>query len=170
MSTLTKTSKTDRTLSVELGPPRFEQGKPLLIAGLKVRYRMGKNEGIPSQWERFASFVGNIDGQIAGHAYGVCCNCDETEKFDYFTGVEVASLANLPAELKAVSIPEQRYAVFSHLGPVSAIPNTICAIWSKWLPESGHQVADSPLFEKYSENFNPDQDLTGVEIWLPIKP
>jgi AraC family transcriptional regulator len=170
MSTLTKTSKTEYAPSDELGAPRFEEGKALLIAGLKERYGMGKNEGIPLQWQRFASYIGNIDGQIGRQAYGVCCNSDETEKFDYISGVEVSSLTNLPGELRGVSISEQRYAVFSHRGPVSAISSTICAIWSKWLPESGHQVADSSFFEKYPENFNPDKDLTGAEIWLPVRP
>lgn len=169
MSTLTTPPKTDQALSIELGPPRFEQGKPLLIAGLKERYGMGKNEGIPLQWQRFASYIGKINGQIGRQAYGVCGNSDETEQFDYLSGVEVSSLANLPAELSGVAISEQRYAAFSHRGGISAISSTICAIWSKWLPESGYQVADSPFFEKYPEKFNPDKDLTGVEIWLPVK-
>jgi AraC family transcriptional regulator len=59
--------------------------------------------------------------------------------------------------------------VFSHRDHISTIRVSHAAIWTKWLPESGHEVADAPTFEQYGEEFDP---LTGnglVDIWLPIK-
>lgn len=149
--------------------PRFEHGRTILIAGLKGRYHPSRVEGIVAQWQRFAPYMGKLSGQVGRKAYGVCYNGDETGNFDYLCGVEVASLAGLDPELSGVSIPEQRYAVFSHRGPLSRLGETFAAIWNEWLPGSGHQAAKSPSFELYPEDFDPQTNPKGVEIWVPIK-
>jgi hypothetical protein len=38
--------------NADLESPRFENGKPLVIAGVAQRYS-GTNAGIPGQWQRF---------------------------------------------------------------------------------------------------------------------
>jgi AraC family transcriptional regulator len=47
--------------------------------------------------------------------------------------------------------------------------NTVYTIWNKWLPSSGHEVADAPDFELYGESFNSRTGVGTVEIWLPIR-
>ena len=42
-------------------------------------------------------------------------------------------------------------------------------IRSKWLPDSGHEAADAPDFERYGERFDPATGEGGCEIWIPIK-
>jgi AraC family transcriptional regulator len=159
----------DKNPTLELEPPRFEHGKARLIAGLKGRYQVKQVEGIAAQWQRFSPYIGTLDGQVGRKAYGVCYNGNETGGFDYLCGVEVSSLVGLPPELSSVSIPEQRYAVFSYRGPLSRLGETFAAIWNQWLPESGHQAAESPSFELYPEDFDPQANPTGVEIWAPVK-
>ena len=66
-------------------------------------------------------------------------------------------------------IPACRYAVFSHRDHISTIRATHVTIWSTWRPESGHEVADAPNFERYGEEFDPRTGNGLVEIWLPIK-
>ena len=80
----------------------------------------------------------------------------------------------LPQALSHVSIPEQKYAVFPHCDHVWKLSNTVETILSKWLPQSGYEIAhantDAPdFFERYSEEFNPQTGTGGMEIWLPIK-
>jgi AraC family transcriptional regulator len=159
----------DETLIAKLEPPRFEYGKPLLVAGLGERYSCETSKAIPAQWQRFAPHIGNIPGQVGRTAYGVCCNGDDEGNFDYIAGVEVADFSDLPASFSRVRIPAQRYAVFSHREHVATIRRTVNTIWSKWLPESGHEVADAPNFERYGEAFDPHNGLGGLEIWIPIK-
>ena len=139
----------DESLIVKLDPPRFETGRTLLVAGLGERYSFETNQGIPLQWQRFGSYIGNIPGQVGHVAYGVCCNSDGAGNFEYIAGVEVASFDDLPGELRRVRIPEQRYAVFTHRDHISAIRGTWYTIWNQWLPASGHEVADAPDFERY---------------------
>jgi AraC family transcriptional regulator len=161
--------KMDETLLSNLAPPRFEDRKPLLIAGLAERYTCDTRVAIPAHWQRFNEYFGKVPGQIGNVAYGICYNTDDSGNFDYLCGVEVSDFSSLPAELSHVRVPEQRYAVFTHREHIAVIRRTWNTIWNKWLPESGHTPADAPNFERYSEQFDPVTGMGGFEIWLPLK-
>jgi AraC family transcriptional regulator len=160
--------KMTETLFAQLAPPRFETGKPLLIAGLSQRYTWETSAHIPAQWQRFMPHIGNIPGQIGTTTYGVCWNGDDDGNYDYVCGVEVARFSDIPADFARVRIPELRYAVFRHDDHVATIRRTINTIWSKWLPESGHAVADAPNFERY-QNFDPQTGQGVIEMWVPLR-
>jgi AraC family transcriptional regulator len=166
---LVEAIKMDETLMTTLEPPRFEDGRPLLIVGLGERYTCESSKAIPSQWQRFGPHIDNIPGQVGKVAYGVCCNSDEAGNFDYICGVEVSDFSDVPAEFARLRIAPQRYAVFRHRDHISSIRRTVNTIWSKWLPESGHEVADAPDFERYDESFDPRTGNGGLEVWIPLK-
>lgn len=167
--TLLEPIKMEETLKTSAPPVRFEQGKVLLIAGIVQRYTCEMSAGIPSQWQRFMPYVGNIPAQIGHISFGVRWNHDEDGSFDYLCGVEVSDFSRLPSELTHVRIPAQRYAVFSHPEHISTIRSTWITVWNKWLPESGHELLDAPDFERYGEAFDPWTGNGGLELWLPIK-
>jgi AraC family transcriptional regulator len=152
-----------------LAEPRFETRKAFLVAGLSARYDYETcGGGIPAQWQRFAPHLGNVPGQIGNDAYGVRYNSDDSG-LDYLCGVEVGEFASLPPELSRVRVPANRYAVFTHRGHISAIRGTWATVWNKWLPQSGHQLADAPDFERYDSRFDPRSGNGEVEIWVPLK-
>lgn len=153
----------------ELEAPRREIGEALLIAGLGERYSFETNQGIPFQWQRFRPYIGNVPGQIGGTTYGVCCNADAAGSFEYLAGVAVANFADVPAELRRIRIPGQEYVVFRHRGHVSGLRRCVYTIWNRWLPASGHEIADSPDFELYGEDFDSTVGTGTIEIWLPIR-
>ena len=161
--------KMDETFIANLKPARFENGKRLLVAGLSQRYTCETSAGIPAQWQRFLPYFCKLPGQIGKTAYGVCYNADEAGDFDYLSGVEIADGAAVPTEFTRVRVPGQRYAVFEHRDHISTIRGTWNTIWNKWFPESGHQAADGPNFERYSEEFDSVTGMGGLEIWVPIK-
>jgi len=153
----------------EVAEPRFENRKAFLVAGLGVRYDYEScGSGIPAQWQRFAPYLGSVPGQLGSDAYGVRYNSDDNG-LDYLCGVEVGEFSQLSPELSRVRVPANRYAVFTHSGHISAIRSTWSAIWSKWLPKSGHQIADAPDFERYDSRFDPRSGNGEVEIWVPLK-
>lgn len=162
--------KMTETGTVKLETPRREAGAALLIAGLRVRYSNETIAGIPMQWQRFGPYIGAIPGQIGGEAFGVCCDFDESGRFDYVTGVAVSGLHVLPPELSEVRIPAHDYLVFRHRGHVSGIHATWQAIMANWLPTSGVRMANAPSFERYAEDFDGNSGLGGVEIWIPVEP
>ncbi len=149
--------------------PRFEDAPEMVIAGLNSSYTFAERGQIPAQWARLAPHLGNVPGQKGTAAYGVCWNYKPGCGFDYLSGVEVNDAVKLPEGFAQVRLPAGRYAVFTHRAHVSTIDATIDAIWSKWLPHSGRQAADSPSFERYSESFDPQTGMGGVEIWVPLQ-
>src|SRR5215831_12346424 len=99
--------KIDEGQLVNLNPPRFENGKRLLVGGLSERYTCETSAGIPSQWQRFVSHLGHIPGQVGRTTYGVCRNSDDAGNFDYVCGVGVSDFSKLPLDWSRVRIPEQ---------------------------------------------------------------
>jgi len=152
-----------------LEAPRFVDGNDMLVAGLQESYTFETRANIPNQWERFAPHIGNVPRQVGKCSYGVCLKFDPECGFEYLSGVEVESTEGLPEEFSHVRIPAQRYAVFLHTEHVSSIAQTIDAIWSKWQPSSDLKVAQSPSFERYTEEFHPETGMGGIEIWIPLQ-
>ena len=156
---------------LQLDSPRFENGKAMLIAGLRGHFTTATWAGIPAQWERLGSF-GKIPGTVGPVHYGLCFLM--SEGIDYLCGVEVAGVAGLPSEFSHVNIPAQKYAVFAHHEHVSKLRNTMEAIQRHWFPGSGHEAmrpADGvpDFFERYGEGFNPRTGMGDMEVWIPIK-
>jgi AraC family transcriptional regulator len=161
--------KMNETILTNLEPPRFENGKTLLIAGIGERYNDQTSAGIPAQWQRFVPHIGHIAGQVGRAAYGVICNSDDSGNVEYISGVEVSDFALVPKDWCRIRIAEQRYAVFAHRGHISTIRQVMNTIWNKWLPESRLQAAEGPQFERYGPEFESATGNGGFEIWVPIR-
>jgi AraC family transcriptional regulator len=161
-----------QSLTTELESPRIENGRALLIAGLHHHYTGETMKDLPAQWQRFAPHIGKTRGQIGRTAYGICWQPWEGSGIEYLTGVEVSGFVGLPGEFTVISISEQRYAIFPHHAHVSKLYETYDAI-SRWLPESGYQHSDDAetpaFFERYTEEFNPQTGMGGMEVWVPIE-
>jgi AraC family transcriptional regulator len=143
-------------------------GKPVSCSPLNQSYTFENRSKIPMQWENFIPQIGKVAGQVGKGAYGVCWNNRPGHGFDYLSGVELTDAAKLPPELANVRLPGQEYAVVTHSDHVSAIGTTIDKIWNGWVRQSGLTVAESPWFERYNEEFNPQTGMGGMEIGIPI--
>jgi len=113
-------AKMKESTSLQLDAPRFENGKALVIAGLRSRYTSETMNGIPAQWERFVPYIGKIPGQVGRAAYGVCWNF--AGGIEYLTGVEVSNSSDIPGEFNVVDIPAQN-TLFSPT--VNTYPNYV---------------------------------------------
>ncbi|MEX2694497.1 GyrI-like domain-containing protein [Rhizobium mongolense] len=155
----------------ELEEPRFETLPPMLFAGLQEAYGYGDNAAIPSLWQKFNSYFGNISGQRGNAAYGICTHIEgETETFRYMAGAEVTDAGDLPEGFTTLKVPGQRYVVFTHRGHVSAIAATMHHIFGTWFPSSALQHGEMPdMFERYDERFDPHTGMGITEIWIPVK-
>jgi AraC family transcriptional regulator len=165
----TEPMKMDKTNLVEVEPVRFENGEPMLIAGLGQRYNGETSKAIPARWQRFAPDIGHIAHQIGEVTYGVMHNGDAKGSFDYVCGVQVSEFAGLPKDFIQLRLAAQRYAVFAHRDHISTIQRTVASIWKKWLPESKYKAADAPSFERYGPEFDPRTGNGGLEVWIPLK-
>jgi AraC family transcriptional regulator len=163
----------EKTLSEGLlEAPRFENGKPMMLAGLRDHYTTATMGEIPGLWQRFAPYIGKVPGQVDRVAYGICFPFPDG--FDYMAAVEVQSSGEVPPELNVVTMPSERYAVFAHRGHVSKLQETCRAIEHEWLPKSRYSLGlgapGSPgFFERYGESFDPKVGVGDVEVWVPIR-
>jgi AraC family transcriptional regulator len=157
------------TLIDDLRPARFENGRPLLIAGLGERYTWESSKAIPAHWQRLVPHLGAIPRRIGSMTFGVSYNGDDEGNFDYIAGCEVNDFSALATAFSRLRISAQRYAVFGHGAHISEIRRTVCTIWTRWLPDSGHEVADAPSFERFDDAFDSETGMGGLEIWIPIK-
>ena len=153
-----------------LDAPRVEDGRLLLVAGIN-RYYAGieAGAGIPSQWQEFEQHRGSVREQVGDATYGVCYAVDDEGSMDYLCGVEVRNFASLPSAFTRLRLPPQRYAVFRHPGHIAAIRATWNTIWNDWLPRSGYEAADAPLFERYDARFDARTGEGGIELWVPLR-
>jgi AraC family transcriptional regulator len=99
----------------QIQPSRFEDSKPLRIAGLKQRLSNETMKDISALWQRFIPHFGKVPGQVGNIAYGLCSKLEmKPFSFDYLAGVEVSGNLKLPEGFSHVDIPALRYAVFPH--------------------------------------------------------
>ena len=159
----------DQAVKDNLAPPRFVDGKPLLLVGMSEHYNCQSSAGVPAQWQRFLPHFPNVPGQLDRKAYGAKYNFDDEGNFDYLCGVEVADFSRVPEGWTHLRVPAQKYVVFRHAEHISTIRRTWATIWDAWFPSSGHEAADAPQFELYDENFNSQAGTGGVELWIPIR-
>ena len=169
---MTNQNTTGEATAFELDPPRFENGKAMLIAGLRGHFTTATWSGIPALWQRLVTYR-HIPGKIGSAYYGLCFKVPDG--IDYLCGVEVPGTAELPEEFNHVSIPAQTYAVFAHRDHVSKLRNTMEAIEQNWFPRSGYKIARPPrgapnFFERYGAGFDPRSGIGDIEVWIPVKP
>jgi AraC family transcriptional regulator len=154
----------------ELNPPRFAEGRPMLLAGVRTHHpHSDPTPSIAAQWAAFRQLPpipGTIDPNTT---YGIVCgNNDAQQTFEYMCGTEVTDLETLPTDLGRMKLNAQRYAVFTHNGHISQLRITWIAIWNEWLPASGYLAADVPEFEVHDDRFDPETGRGIIEIWFPI--
>jgi AraC family transcriptional regulator len=166
---LVEAIRMDQSVKETLAPPRFVDGKLLLLVGVSEHYSCDSSAGIPAQWQKFLPHFPNVPGQLDRKAYGAKYNFDDEGNFDYLCGVEVADFSRVPAGWAHLRIPEHRYVVFTHAGHISTIRRTWATIWDAWFPASGHEAVDAPQFERYGEDFDSRTGNGGVELWIPIR-
>jgi AraC family transcriptional regulator len=159
----------ENVMTTPLSPPRFEEHGPMLVAGLMERYTQATRAGIPSLWQRWVPHIGHVPGQVGGDAYGVCYNTDDEANMDYLAGVEVRNFADVPPEFARLRIAPHRYAVFEHRDHISSLQETYKSLFGQWLPASGYEMADAPLFERYGPSFDGRSGTGGLEVWIPVE-
>ena len=148
--------------------PRFRDHNAFKVAGFNRRFSMQNTAEIPGLWQSFGQHIGSIPGEVPGVTYGVCHNADG-DSFDYLCGVEVRSASDLPQGFIVLEVPSNRYAIFHHGGHITDIHAIMRAIFSDWLPTSGHQAAAAPVLERYGPEFDPRTGAGGFDVYVPLK-
>jgi AraC family transcriptional regulator len=155
--------------------PRIVQKPAFLVVGMAGRFTPATTSRIPELWERFArTHMLTIRHRVGVHTLGICIDADpatiEQAGFTYLAAVEVARVETLPDELTSVTIPANTYAVLTHTGHISRLPDTVKQIWGQWLPASPYRHVPAPDFEWYDERWSPETGNGEIDVYVPIAP
>jgi AraC family transcriptional regulator len=148
-------------------PTRFEDGRPMMLAGIRRRHEFAAAaRGTAEQWREFLANP-PLAGATGEYRYGVLCGADATG-FEYMTAMEVASFSGLPEGTGRMRVPPQRYAIFT-----PADGATVETTWRQifaWLEQGDYQSAHLPDFERYPAATDPRAPSAGFEFWVGVVP
>jgi AraC family transcriptional regulator len=156
---------------IKMKPTIIEKNK-CYVVGLVCK---GKNENdeVSKLWNEFNSRYSEIEDKVLPcssfgyESYGE--DFHTTGDFTYMAGVEVTSVDNIPEGMDYVEIPANKYAVFAIPAIIETLPNAICSIYSKWIPECGLKVNGCYDFEYYDETFKANDATSNIYFCVPVK-
>jgi AraC family transcriptional regulator len=159
--------------------PRFANRRALKLVGVSIHHDVQDADAFAKQWQNFIPLIGTIPARVRAETYGVVLGSFGGDAgFEYITGVEVSSLDKVPAKLRRLEVPAQRYAVFVHEGHVSGIRETMYTIKKEWLPkmmvpgrtDTSREGGNQPdFFERYGKQFDPKTASGKIELWVPLR-
>jgi len=84
-------------------------------------------------------------------------------------GVEVGSGTEIAEPLQRLALPAGRCAVLEHVGPYSELDTAYAWLFGGWLPASGEQPGDFPVFEEYlNDPKSVAPSALRTRIYLPL--
>ncbi len=135
---------------------------------------IGKNQHdeIGQLWGRFIPRLNEPRRINPQNSYGLCFSnvqgAGEGE-FEYVAAVEVADDQQIPDGMVYREVPERKYAVFTHHGPLETLGQTYEYIYSSGLAKAGLQVhPDKYDMEVYTADFIPGSAESKLYIYVAI--
>jgi AraC family transcriptional regulator len=162
----------ERQHRMDLMEARIVRKAAFDVIGMAGRFTATSSK-IPELWGRFAPRIHEVPHRRAAHTLGLCVDADPgtvaEAGFTYVAGVEVERLAGVPDGMIALTVPANTYAVLTHRGHLSRLPDMVRHVWGRWLPTSPYRHVPAPDFEFYDpERWDPGTGEGEVDLYVPI--
>jgi AraC family transcriptional regulator len=162
----------ERRKRMDVMEARIVQLPAFYVIGMAGRFEP-TSARIPELWGRFAPRIDDVPHRVGTHTLGVCLDADpatiETTGLTYVACVEVSATDAIPDGMTSATIPANTYAVLTHRGHVSRLPDTVKHVWGHWLPASGHRHVSAPDFERYDlARWDPSTGDGEIDLYVPI--
>lgn len=95
--------------------------------------------------------------------------CMQSNKWFYMACSELDTLDEVPEDMAIKILPENDYAVFTHRGPLSGLPETFKRAYTDGLPLADLEPAGCYDFESYGKDFSHSDPDSIIEIWIPVR-
>ncbi|WP_348703184.1 AraC family transcriptional regulator [Tenacibaculum sp. 190524A02b] len=158
--------------------PFFEE-KITVLTAKRVLYTTFKgdyyNTKLDDVWDEFLERVTLLDIEVNNtECLGIIWDepiISEIINYDYDACIVIDSLEIPEQKFKVKTLPEQKYAVFTHVGSYRRINETYDKIFSRWLFTTNQIVSEKPFIEKYTkhEGNTNNINLYETEIYIPIE-
>ena len=151
---------------------RIVRKHAFLVLGMAGRFTAASSR-IPELWGRFAPRIHEVPHRRGTHTLGLCLDADPGTAaeitFTYLAGVEVERIGEVPEGMTTLAVPANTYAVLTHHGHLSRLPDTVKHVWGRWLPASRYRHVPAPDFELYDpERWDPGTGEGDVDLYVPI--
>ncbi|WP_026694461.1 GyrI-like domain-containing protein [Peribacillus kribbensis] len=124
---------------------------------------------IPSLWEKARRFISESN---ADDLTGICLP-PRSDHYYYTCGMEIEAVvfSKIENNMTLHTFPEQRYVVFTHIGPSTNISQTYGELWRVFDREGYKIKAGMPEIENvkacmYGKEGTQEYEM---EIWIPIQ-
>lgn len=155
--------------------PKIVYLEPFKVVGIEKETTL-KNNTIPQMWVEFNPRAREVSHQKTPFAcYGICEYKDLDEftdetPFNVLVSIEVTAFDEIPPGMVSREMPAQKYAVFTHRGPVSDLGKTYDEIYKRWFPGSDFVFAEKDDFERYDHRFkHDDPEHSELDIFIPVE-
>lgn len=158
--------------------PKIIECPQIMVAGLRGETTLRDNK-LKELWKRLHKVCTHIPNPSPNARYfGICEACHENTLytmnndiiFTEVAGIEVDSFEGLPHEFVQKTLPQGRYAVFTHKGTLRTLPQTFHYIWSTWVLTTKEEMDWREDFELYDQRFlgyhHPNSE---IDLYIPIK-
>ena len=147
--------------------------KPTPIAYLRHVGSYGEPVGIFWQTQVYPWMVAN--GLIGKARYGISHDDPSVtapEQCRYDAGCELPDNALAGGNAHRTIIPGGKYAALSFKGVVADFETSWDALLRDWLPSSGLQLDNRPMFEYYptDSNYDPTTGVLECKLCVPVMP
>lgn len=162
----------ERQHRMEVMEARIVRKQAFLVVGLAGRFTPASPR-IPELWGRFAPRMNEVPRRRGAHTLGLCIDVEADTVaevgFTYVAGVEVERVDTVPEGMIAFTVPANTYAVLTHRGHLSRLPDMVKHVWGRWLPASRYRHVPAPDFELYDpERWDARTGEGEVDLYIPI--
>jgi AraC family transcriptional regulator len=161
--------------------PEIVEKPGFKVAGLETPFvHILSEDGVGEErvgklWGAFGAAVPRIANRARDEvAFGIVYPRPEGERshpdeLQYICSNEVTTFDGMPEEFATYEVPANRYAIFTHRGPITTLEPTIRHAYREWLPNSEFEHAGPCDVERYDERFCHDGDESEMEYWIPVR-
>lgn len=144
--------------------PQIVTKPAFTVVGLRLHTKPMAPE-IPALWDQLVPRMDEIRHIAEPHvSYGLMMHNREMTELTYMAGNAVTQVDEVPAGMSRWDIPANTYAVFE--ATLATIGQVFGYIYNTWLPTADYKPVDAPYFERYGENFSPDNPV--LSIYIPV--
>lgn len=159
--------------------PFFEE-KITVLPQKKVLYTTFKGDyysnKLDTLWNLFLEEAEQLNVNVKNsECFGIIWDepiLSETIQYDYDACIVIDDELTIPnKKFKVKTIPQQEYAVFTHIGSYASISKTYDKIFSKWLFSTNKELSEKPfieIYKKHEGNTEHENDFE-TEIYIPLK-
>mgnify|MGYP001823959607 CR=1 FL=1 len=156
--------------------PRIETLPEKKLVGKSLRMSLANNR-TNELWKSFMPKRKLIKNTVGSELFSIQVY-DKTLDFKDFNPqteftkcamVEISEFENIPADMETRILDGGLYAVFVHKGMAKDFPKTSHYIFGHWLPNSEYELDKREHFELLGANYNPTDENSEEEVWIPIK-